>query len=350
MEENKFSIIMPVYNGEKVLRRSLNSIMNIDYSNWELIVINDGSNDKTKEIFKDYEMDPRIKIINKENEGVSVARNVGISVATGDYIIFVDADDYVEPCICKVLIEKIKNSDFVISAYYIINLKKEIANVPEECDKCFYDINSFSNYFGLLYERGLLNSPWSKCYKRKLITKKFEPGINLGEDILFNLSYLINCKKISLNLTPVYNYIVNNGGSLSSGVVKNGFETLTYVYRETKNKLRFMFDDISGLQPYIERKYLMDMMVMIERYIIQHINHYFKLKDVESVINKYDIIQKCIDNKLKDNIKWRLARWMISKGRIKVFYYYIKIIYLVKMKGVNFRYVAENKSKNKRNY
>ena len=195
MEESKVSIIMPVYNGEKVLRRSLNSIINMDYSNWELIVVNDGSNDKTKEIFKDYELDSRIKIINKKNEGVSVARNIGISVATGDYIIFVDADDYVEPCICKVLIEKIKNSDFVISAYYIINKGKEIATVPSECNKCFYDIKCFSNYLGLLYERGLLNSPWSKCYKRKLITKKYEPGINLGEDILFNLDYLSHNKK-----------------------------------------------------------------------------------------------------------------------------------------------------------
>lgn len=101
----KISIIIPVYNGEKTIERCINSIINNNYENIEIIVINDGSNDRTLEILeKIKKVEKRLKVISQKNSGVSAARNLGIKNSTGDYIYFMDADDYIEEnCIKTVM-------------------------------------------------------------------------------------------------------------------------------------------------------------------------------------------------------------------------------------------------------
>ena len=93
----KISIIIPIYNGEKFIKKCLNSILNQTYKNWEVIIVNDGSTDNTELILKEYcEKDSRILSFNKKNSGVSDSRNIGIEKAVGDYITFVDCDDWIE--------------------------------------------------------------------------------------------------------------------------------------------------------------------------------------------------------------------------------------------------------------
>lgn len=93
----KITLILPIFNGEKYISRCIDSVLNQTYKNFELIIINDGSTDKSLNIIKKYaKKDNRIKIINKKNEGVSIARNIGIENSTGDFITFIDADDYLE--------------------------------------------------------------------------------------------------------------------------------------------------------------------------------------------------------------------------------------------------------------
>ena len=106
------SIIMPVYNAEKYLNRSIESIMNQTYNNIEIILVNDGSTDNSLEICTSYqEKDNRIKLINQANKGVSFARNKGIDEATGDYIMFIDSDDYVEKNMIEDMVSKITEDD-----------------------------------------------------------------------------------------------------------------------------------------------------------------------------------------------------------------------------------------------
>ena len=93
----KITVIIPMYNVEKYIKRCINSIINQKYNNIEIILIDDGSTDNSYNIAHNYEInDPRIKVIKKENEGVSSSRNIGIQIATGDYITFIDADDYIK--------------------------------------------------------------------------------------------------------------------------------------------------------------------------------------------------------------------------------------------------------------
>ena len=108
----KISIIVPIYNCEKYLAKCLDSIIRQDYSNLEVILINDGSSDNSKSICEEFcKKDKRFILINKKNEGVSEARNTGLDIASGEYIIFIDADDWIEPNMCKVLLDSLNSNE-----------------------------------------------------------------------------------------------------------------------------------------------------------------------------------------------------------------------------------------------
>ena len=105
----KFSVIVPVYNTQEYLKRCIESVLNQTYKNYEIILINDGSTDNSLEILKKYESNSKVKIITQKNHGLSYTRNVGISHATGDYVILLDSDDFLEKDLFKVLNLNIKN-------------------------------------------------------------------------------------------------------------------------------------------------------------------------------------------------------------------------------------------------
>ena len=116
----KISVIVPVYNGEEYIERCINSVLNQTYKNIEVIVINDGSQDDTMTVLSKYKNVPNVVIVEKENEGVSKARNIGIERATGTYIYFLDADDWIEPATFEVAIREIKDYDFLRFGHNVI--------------------------------------------------------------------------------------------------------------------------------------------------------------------------------------------------------------------------------------
>ena len=120
MENSLISVIVPVYNAEKYLDKCVNSIINQKYTNLEIILVDDGSKDNSLDLCKKYaEKDNRIKVIHKENGGLSSARNVGLAVARGEYIMFCDPDDLYLPNSCKVMLNEIikTHADYVIGNY-----------------------------------------------------------------------------------------------------------------------------------------------------------------------------------------------------------------------------------------
>lgn len=124
--ERKISIIIPVYNVEKYIKICIESVINQTYKNLEILVINDGTKDKSFEIIESYLEDKRIKVINREkNSGIAVTRNIGISQATGEYIFFIDADDYLEINAIENLIEALNDEDIIGGNFFIMmKLKK----------------------------------------------------------------------------------------------------------------------------------------------------------------------------------------------------------------------------------
>ena len=115
MKSDIVSIIVPVYNGEKYISRCLDSLINQTYSNLEIVLVNDGSIDKSKEILNEYaKTDNRIKIYDQINQGASVARNIGLEKANGKYIMFVDADDYIDSHMVEEMIKNIKHENTIV--------------------------------------------------------------------------------------------------------------------------------------------------------------------------------------------------------------------------------------------
>ena len=203
----KISVIVPIYNVEKYLRKCLDSLVNQTFKDFEVILVNDGSTDSSQDIIDEYKSKyPFIKAIKKENGGMSSARNVGLEYATGEYIAFVDSDDYVEIFFLEKLYNKAieDNSDMVICDYYGLNEEEK------RYIKCHM-------LFSPEQKREYLVSPpmvWNKLIKKTILDKvKFREGIFYEDlDICVRMLPMIN--KIAFVDEPLYNYYVQHSGSI----------------------------------------------------------------------------------------------------------------------------------------
>lgn len=211
------SIIVPIYNAEKYLIRCLESIITQTYTNIEVILINDGSNDKSLNIIKEYaNRDSRIVIIDKKNEGVSVARNVGILNAKGKYICFVDADDYID----KNMIKKMKfsidkeNVDLVRVNYYKIasDGRKFKGNLECYANKTFNKDRKNELIEGIISGK-LTAFVYLLMIKKEKIINMFPVGIPYMEDTIFCIDLFLNCDSIYFLDDALYYYILNESSA-----------------------------------------------------------------------------------------------------------------------------------------
>lgn len=224
----KISIIVPVYNVEKYLYRCIESILAQTFSDFELLLIDDGSYDSSGEICEEYALsDKRIKVLHLTNGGVSNARNTGIKLAKGKYLMFCDSDDYVEADWCKNLYEySIKDS----KAFPISGIKF-IYNIGEFRRETILTFNkleyiSKDKYFET-YKKGLSGSLCCKIYDRNIVTQNslyFDTKLNRGEDLIFNLSYVDHISSFVTIPLVSYNYIHSNENSLMNIYRKDLFD------------------------------------------------------------------------------------------------------------------------------
>jgi|LSQX01.3.fsa_nt_gb glycosyltransferase EpsJ len=198
------SIIVPVYNNEKYLRECLNSLINQELKEIEIILINDGSTDRSPDIIKKYALkDPRIKIINQDNRGPNTARNKGIKVSKGEYIGFVDSDDTISKDMYKKMYNTAKehNADIVTSGYHTCDENLNIISthyplfrynvIFSKEDKIKMIEEIYKNKFSFFAVRNL--------YKKEMILEKnyfFDEDIRIGTELLFNFFYFYNANRI----------------------------------------------------------------------------------------------------------------------------------------------------------
>ncbi len=205
----KLSIIMPIFNGEKYLDKSITSVLNNKYQNFELICIIDGSCDDSINIVRKYsEKDRRIVIVQQNNQGVSATRNHGINIATGDYITFLDQDDYIDENIYNEMLEKMEKeySDISICGIEVLGNTHIIRNLDNIQEK-----------YAFINEGILIASVWNKIFRKDLIEKfniKFLTGTQIGEDLDFAFRYLLIAEKISYINKPYYKYILHGNNNL----------------------------------------------------------------------------------------------------------------------------------------
>lgn len=229
--KKKVSIIIPAYNCDKVIERCVNSFIEQTYDNIEIIVVNDGSKDNTKDILECLaKKDERIKVINKKNDGVSIARNTGIENASGEYVQFADADDYVTKNCVYELVKCIEedDSDLVIAGYEKIQDGK--SNVITPYKHQIYNIHELKYDFFELYNSYLINMPWNKLFKKELICTLFDANMSLGEDLIFNIDYIKRVNKISTIDFAGYRYCFENGNSLAGSFRADKFDNSKFLH------------------------------------------------------------------------------------------------------------------------
>jgi glycosyltransferase involved in cell wall biosynthesis len=230
----KISIIVPVYNVERYINRCIDSILAQNFSDFELILIDDGSTDSSGTICDNYaKKDNRIKVIHINNGGVSNARNKGIELAQGDYLMFCDSDDYVELNWCSQLYEAINQGNNILPVSgirFVYNIRKQ----NNEIIKAFSEKVSFNkNKYFETYKKGLSGSLCCKIYDRKIIADNsiyFDVNVNRGEDLLFNLTYMIHMDSFVSIPSITYNYVHSNEYSLMNSYRKDLFDIAVMVY------------------------------------------------------------------------------------------------------------------------
>ena len=239
------SIIVPVYNAQKGLSRCLESICSQTYQELEIIVLNDGSTDDSLAICEQFRAkDPRIVVVDKENEGVSRTRNAGLTLAQGDYIQFADSDDALDPDYTQNLVQAAleHNADLVIAPYWMV--------IPSNSSKTGHALETLQTSLGIEpeapktevhkygflpqgvysredYARRLMQQPasfyygvlWNKLYRRSIVEEgglRCDPEVSWCEDFLFNLEYIRRARLIAATAQPVYCYVKRPGSLVAT--------------------------------------------------------------------------------------------------------------------------------------
>lgn len=341
------SIIVPVYNSEKTLKRCIESLLAQTYSDIEILLVMDGPVDASIAIGKSYEeKDARIHVLIKENEGVSKARNYGLSHAKGEFIQFVDSDDYVASQLCEKMLGAVDNTNakMALCGYHHLFLNRDLTKVPKQGLFWFKENPAM---FLELYEGGFLNMPWNKLFRKDLIKEGFEETLSLGEDLLFNLTYL-ECKgKIAVLDEPLYFYVQENGqDTLSSkkrkdkyeiavrlcNAVKKSYERLLIEAGLSNNKEAIMLGN-----QIIHKRFILEFLDEIEGLAYDKtMSMVQKLNTIETYMTDAFIIEvsQGID---KLQIDYQVILYFLRKQRKYLVYLliYIRKICLTLVRGLN---------------
>lgn len=244
----KVSVIVPIYNGEKRLKRCVESILNQDYPELELIAVDDGSRDRSWEMLcACAERDGRVRPIHKENGGVSSARNRGLDEAGGEYVQFVDVDDWLPMDATKLLVREMEKSGAELAVgdfYRVVNMnvsekgpieKGGVLTRQAYADKML--LGPADLYFGVL---------WNKLYRRDLIERhhvRMDENISYSEDMIFNLEYLLHVNTVAILKAPVYYYQYTKGSLVDQSLnLSSTVKMKTSVIRYYNNFFKNTFD------------------------------------------------------------------------------------------------------------
>lgn len=282
-KQKKVSIIVPIYNVEKYLDECIVSLVHQTYKNIEIILVNDGSPDKSDEICAKWaERDERIKIIQKENGGLSDARNAGLAKVTGEYIFFVDSDDWISINTIEILVGLIEKKDVDMAVCEFANVYSDGRIEGNKLNKKDVEVVNRKQFLSMLLEDNVVtNHVWRKLYKRDLVGNvKFPVGKNF-EDIYTMALFTEKCKKIVLSNFIGYFYRQNNEGIVKNISYKNCLDHFT--------ALEFEMKRIIDLEPKLTKKAYAQQ--IIKEFII--LNDLNKVRDTKAEVKE---LRKSIQN------------------------------------------------------
>lgn len=346
----KVSIIVPIYNAEEFLNRCLKSILNQKLDDIQIILVDDGSSDKSLSICKDFaKSDKRIIVIEKSNGGVSSARNAGIEAALGEYVGFVDPDDWIEPDMYENMYNLAKKKEAEVSICNYINeyidgskpnslkIHKEILE-KEDINNLIANMIAPSTINS--NETTVMGSVWRSLISNKLIKEngiKFNEDIHLMEDLLFLIETLLKCNKLSITNGLYYHYFRASNSAMNL-YRKNFYEINSKVHTLLTRMLK---------KEYSNPKLSHQMNIRYVNIGINSIVNELKIENQKSISEKLGFISKiCNDKKLigilkslsfeKITLRKRFILNSIIKGKVLfLFVYYTLIGCLYRMKKFN---------------
>lgn len=288
-----FSIIIPVYNSEKYLEQCLNSIINQSYQEFEVIIVNDGSTDNSLDICKKFcKRYKKIKLINQKNKGVSAARNIAISLAKEKYIMFIDADDFLDELALEKIYNKLNDIDLLCFSYKKIYKNKTVDVELEN------DLDSKEKIQDRIFLDDKIGGfVWNKVFKREIIIENeicFRADIHYCEDYIFLSEYLKFCKKIKYCRLAVYNYRMRKS-------------SVSFDFYNKKNvSVLKSFEKLTELYNNIPKYYY--------KFCYDYILSYYKFKKIvdddfknEKILNlEYEIVK---NKKIKEKIKFYFLKY-----------------------------------------
>ena len=293
---NKISIIIPVYNTEKYLEKCLSSIINQNIKELEIICINDGSLDNSLAILEKFaKLDKRIRIINQLNQGVSVARNSGLNIAQGEYIMFVDSDDWLEQNCLETIYNLAKQNDVDI-----LEFRHDAYLGGKRCSGNFDNLKKYRSNKNIAENVQLLYVIWDKLYKREFLIKNnivFPKGLINAEDGIFNLECLYASPNIEISEKLCYHYRAFREGGASAEIkdIKNEIAAFMFSFNSEKYKNTSTFYKTITIE-----KYLIGILFWYHT-VYKKSNFLNKITQTLQLNNFYKFLIKNIDRNILDN-------------------------------------------------
>ena len=305
------TIIIPIYNSEKYIKRCVDSILKQTYKTIEVLLINDGSKDNSVDVVKKIK-DKRIRLIDKENEGVSKTRNLGIKEAKGKYIIFIDNDDFIDKDYVENHVKAIGDNDVLISGY----------RRPNNDGKIIKELKLEETEWSKL----MVLAPWAKIYRKDyLIDNKIEfLTNNIGEDVYFNLYALLYSKKVKIIDYVGYNWFYNEESV--SNTIQKDFRDIRVFYLLDKCY------EIVDEKDILKDNYQLVEMHFI-RYIMWFLSYSTKRRKFKEISEVYDKLFNWLKEKFPNYKKNELIGFRKPKGEIRsVRFLYVSFMIAHKIK------------------
>ncbi len=304
----KVSIILPMYNAEKYIKDTIYSVLNQTFKDIELIIVDDGSTDNSYEICKEIQqLDNRIVLEKIENKGVSNARNYGIEMAKGKYVMFIDSDDKYDINIVEKMVKGIESSDLLVCKFKELrpNGKIKFRNI-----KYNYEISENSHMINFLQKNNLFNVVWNKIYKKDIIIDnniKFNTNISIAEDLEFNLKYIDKIGNIKYINEFLYIYRLGETG-LNYKYQKDRIEIRKNIYKYQKEMFYKKGYDIN----LINNEYIKICLAELKQ--ISYLrNKKLEKEKVKLIIKNQDRQRELLRIKTEGNIKQKILTIILSK-------------------------------------
>lgn len=337
----KISIIMPVYKVEKYVRKAIESIQQQTFQEYEFLIVDDGTPDKSGEICDQYAKEnPRIKVIHKENGGAPSARNTAMKIAKGKYYYFMDSDDWVEPTMLEdmYLAAEKNNAQLIITGFFIetyYTKEKHLTQILSQPNKIYLNKESFRTDAYKLFDTNLLYTPWNKLYQADYIKKNklYFPN-TFWDDFPFVLSVIRDIERVTVLEKPYYHFIRARAESETAAYRPQMYEKREEEHQWMLELYRHWQINDEASQEMVARRYVERLIGCIEN--ITNKKCGFSKKEKKEQIRKMitnEVIRECIKKAKPHSKMMKIMLIPIKTENVTLVFLESKIITNIKTKN-----------------